>query len=80
MLLQKIQLLNVNKRFFWFHLVLSFLAVTKKAKENNNFLDICNIRITVIFGVTLSDMVRPLHIQISYDKKGKYHNFCHRNC
>ena len=51
----------LKKRFFvWFRLVLSSIAIIKKAKEKDTFLIIKNITITVS---TLSHMLKSVKRQ-----------------
>ena len=56
-------MLGVKKTFsVWVSLVLSFVAIAKKAKENGNFLIFKNIRITVSLAGTLTHMAKPFTI------------------
>ena len=61
-----------KKRFFvWFCLALSSVAIVKKAKGNDNFLIMKNIRITVSLGGTLTHMLTPVPLQVLFNKKRK---------
>ena len=63
---------DIEKTFFvWFCLVLSSVPIVKKAKENDIFFIFKNIKITRCLGGTLTRMLKPVRLQVPFDKKGK---------